>query len=67
MLQVMCTEYLQERKELIVALHKDRKLANLPKITQVILQLQLATDFNTWLTQFFNSLLCYRISLFNIV
>ncbi|CAL5368558.1 unnamed protein product [Camellia sinensis] len=33
--EVMCTEYLQERKELIQALHKDRKLSNLPKITQI--------------------------------
>ncbi|TKY47666.1 Monoacylglycerol lipase ABHD6 [Spatholobus suberectus] len=33
-IQVMCTEYRQERKELIQALHKDRKLSNLPKITQ---------------------------------
>ncbi|XP_038997956.1 uncharacterized protein LOC120123003 [Hibiscus syriacus] len=30
----MCTEYFQERKELIQALHKDRKLSDLPKITQ---------------------------------
>ncbi|XP_047322265.1 uncharacterized hydrolase YugF-like [Impatiens glandulifera] len=33
-LDVMCTEYYQERKELIEALHKDRKLADLPKINQ---------------------------------
>ncbi|XP_058185139.1 uncharacterized protein LOC131302487 [Rhododendron vialii] len=33
-IEVMCTEYLQERKELIHALHKDRKLFDLPKITQ---------------------------------
>ncbi|KDP29699.1 hypothetical protein JCGZ_18634 [Jatropha curcas] len=33
-IEVMCTEYLQEKKELIQALHKDRKLSNLPKITQ---------------------------------
>ncbi|XP_027366925.1 monoacylglycerol lipase ABHD6-like [Abrus precatorius] len=33
-IHVMCTENRQERKELIEALHKDRKLANLPKITQ---------------------------------
>ncbi|PPD92999.1 hypothetical protein GOBAR_DD10031 [Gossypium barbadense] len=32
--KVMCTEYLQERKDLILALHKDRKLSDLPKITQ---------------------------------
>ncbi|KZV44492.1 Alpha/beta-Hydrolases superfamily protein isoform 1 [Dorcoceras hygrometricum] len=31
---VMCTENLQERKELIYALHKDRKLSDLPKIMQ---------------------------------
>lgn len=30
---VMCTEYVQEKKELIFALHKDRKLSNLPRIT----------------------------------
>ncbi|KAK8653570.1 hypothetical protein V6N13_127563 [Hibiscus sabdariffa] len=30
----MCIEYFQERKELIQALHKDRKLSDLPKITQ---------------------------------
>ncbi|KAL8472139.1 hypothetical protein ACS0TY_029380 [Phlomoides rotata] len=34
-IDVMCTENLQERKELIYALHKDRKLSDLPKITQV--------------------------------
>ncbi|XP_022773876.1 uncharacterized protein LOC111316131 isoform X1 [Durio zibethinus] len=33
-IHVMCTENLQERKELIQALHKDRKLSDLPKITQ---------------------------------
>ncbi|XWS44952.1 hypothetical protein CRYUN_Cryun15aG0094200 [Craigia yunnanensis] len=33
-IHVMCSEYLQERKELIQALHKDRKLSDLPKITQ---------------------------------
>ncbi|XP_047322082.1 uncharacterized protein Mb2734-like [Impatiens glandulifera] len=33
-INVMCTEYHQERKELIEALHKDRKLADLPKIHQ---------------------------------
>ncbi|KAG8641010.1 monoacylglycerol lipase ABHD6 [Manihot esculenta] len=33
-IEVMCTEYRQERKELIQALHKDRKLSNLPKISQ---------------------------------
>ncbi|KHN06571.1 Monoacylglycerol lipase ABHD6 [Glycine soja] len=30
----MCTDNRQERKELIETLHKDRKLSNLPKITQ---------------------------------
>ncbi|XP_058773182.1 uncharacterized protein LOC131647286 isoform X2 [Vicia villosa] len=30
----MCTEYRQEKKELIETLYKDRKLSNLPKITQ---------------------------------
>ncbi|KAK9272258.1 hypothetical protein L1049_002629 [Liquidambar formosana] len=33
-IDVMCTEYIQERKELIETLHKDRKLSDLPKITQ---------------------------------
>lgn len=33
--QVMCTENLQERKELIYAIHRDRKLSDLPKIAQV--------------------------------
>lgn len=33
-IEVMCTEYLQERNELIHALHEDRKLSDLPKITQ---------------------------------
>ncbi|CAK9145031.1 unnamed protein product, partial [Ilex paraguariensis] len=32
--KVMCTTYIQERTELIEALHKDRKLSDLPKITQ---------------------------------
>lgn len=33
-IDVMNTEYFQERKELIEALHKDRKLSDLPKIAQ---------------------------------
>ncbi|XAR73413.1 Acylglycerol lipase [Bertholletia excelsa] len=33
-IDAMCTENLQERKELIQAVHKDRKLSDLPKITQ---------------------------------
>ncbi|KAI9117024.1 hypothetical protein K1719_012023 [Acacia pycnantha] len=33
-IDVMCTENRQERKELIYTLHKDRKLSDLPKITQ---------------------------------
>ncbi|KAI4317281.1 hypothetical protein L6164_025164 [Bauhinia variegata] len=33
-IDVMCTEHRQQRKELIQALHKDRKLSDLPKITQ---------------------------------
>lgn len=33
-IEVMCTENLQEKKGLIHALHKDRKLSDLPKITQ---------------------------------
>ncbi|KAI8005977.1 hypothetical protein LOK49_LG07G00857 [Camellia lanceoleosa] len=35
--EVMCTKYLQERKELVQALHKDIKLSDLPKITQPML------------------------------
>ncbi|XP_057738903.1 uncharacterized protein LOC130955920 [Arachis stenosperma] len=38
-IDVMCTECRQERKELIQALHKDRNMSNLPKIskpTQII-------------------------------
>ncbi|XP_057529113.1 uncharacterized protein LOC130807792 [Amaranthus tricolor] len=33
-IQVLCAEHREERKQLIQALHKDRKLANLPKINQ---------------------------------
>ncbi|TXG60188.1 hypothetical protein EZV62_014761 [Acer yangbiense] len=33
-IHVMCTEYLQERKELIQALHKGKNLSELPKINQ---------------------------------
>ncbi|GAB4848705.1 hypothetical protein Ancab_003430 [Ancistrocladus abbreviatus] len=33
-IHVMCTEYVEEKKQLIEALYKDRKLANLPKLTQ---------------------------------
>ncbi|WOG93891.1 hypothetical protein DCAR_0313179 [Daucus carota subsp. sativus] len=33
-IDVMCTENLQERRELIEALHKNRKLSDLPRITQ---------------------------------
>ncbi|KAK6125789.1 hypothetical protein DH2020_015329 [Rehmannia glutinosa] len=33
-IDVMCSENFQERKELIYAVHKDRKLSDLPKITQ---------------------------------
>ncbi|KAH9621169.1 hypothetical protein KSS87_019562 [Heliosperma pusillum] len=36
-IQVMCTEHRDERKQLIAALHNDRKLANLPKINQATL------------------------------
>ncbi|KAJ8769661.1 hypothetical protein K2173_005264 [Erythroxylum novogranatense] len=36
-IEAMCTEHRQERKELIQDLHKDRKLSNLPKITQPVL------------------------------
>jgi len=34
--QVMCTDFRQEKEELIQALHKDRKMSDLPKITQVL-------------------------------
>ncbi|KAK8702921.1 hypothetical protein V6N13_021255 [Hibiscus sabdariffa] len=33
-IRVMCTEYFQEKKELILALHKDRKFSDLPNIAQ---------------------------------
>ncbi|PON90938.1 Epoxide hydrolase-like [Trema orientale] len=33
-IEFMCTSYLQERKELIHALHKDRKMSDLPNVTQ---------------------------------
>ncbi|WCJ31899.1 alpha/beta-Hydrolases superfamily protein [Euphorbia peplus] len=33
-IQVMCTEYREEKRDLIYELHKGRKLSNLPKITQ---------------------------------
>ncbi|KAL5556108.1 hypothetical protein UlMin_038344 [Ulmus minor] len=33
-IEFMCTEYLQERKELIEALHKDRKMSDVPNISQ---------------------------------
>ncbi|KAJ4967140.1 hypothetical protein NE237_018989 [Protea cynaroides] len=33
-IDVMCTDYVEEKKELIQALIKDRKLSDLPKITQ---------------------------------
>ncbi|ERM94549.1 hypothetical protein AMTR_s00010p00266510 [Amborella trichopoda] len=36
-IDVMCTEQIQEKKELIEALITGRKLSNLPKITQVFL------------------------------
>ncbi|XP_021714187.1 uncharacterized protein LOC110682225 [Chenopodium quinoa] len=36
-IQVMCTENREQRKQLIEALHKDRKLANLPKINKTTL------------------------------
>lgn len=33
-IELMCTEYREEREELIRALHKDKKLSDLPKISQ---------------------------------
>lgn len=36
-IDVMCTEYLKEKRELIGAILKDRKLSDLPKITQRLL------------------------------
>ncbi|KAK6241355.1 hypothetical protein SCA6_006744 [Theobroma cacao] len=34
LVQVMCTDYLEEKRELIRAILKDRKFSNLPKMTQ---------------------------------
>ncbi|KAL4302951.1 hypothetical protein GQ457_10G005050 [Hibiscus cannabinus] len=34
---VMCTDYVQEKRELLVVVLKDRKLNNIPKITQSVL------------------------------
>lgn len=31
----MCTEYLEEKRELVRAIPKDRKISNIDKITQV--------------------------------
>ncbi|KAL4385127.1 hypothetical protein GQ457_15G011960 [Hibiscus cannabinus] len=36
-IDVMCTDYVQEKRELLVAVLKDRKLNNIPKITQSVL------------------------------
>ncbi|KAB2050849.1 hypothetical protein ERO13_A12G015300v2 [Gossypium hirsutum] len=36
-IDVMCTDHLKEKRELLVAILKDRKLSNIPKITQSIL------------------------------
>lgn len=33
--QAMCTEYLEEKRELVRAIPKDRKISNIDKITQV--------------------------------
>jgi len=38
--QAMCTEYREERKELILAIPKDRKITDIPKITQVCIAVQ---------------------------
>lgn len=35
LIQVMCTEYVEEKKELLQALIKGRRCVDLPKITQV--------------------------------
>lgn len=51
-LQVMCSEHLQERKELIQALHKDRKLSDLPKINHVILLYIQVINLIKWLFRF---------------
>lgn len=32
----MCRDYVEEKKELIRAIPKDRKLSDIPKITQVV-------------------------------
>lgn len=44
--KVMCRDYLQERKELVEALHKGRRFANLPEITQVFVHSDLSIRFN---------------------
>ncbi|KAE8712935.1 metacaspase-1-like isoform X2 [Hibiscus syriacus] len=36
-IDVMCTDYLQEKRELLVTILKDRKISNIPKITQSVL------------------------------
>ena len=33
--QAMCAEYVEEKRDLVRAIPKDRKLVNLPKISQV--------------------------------
>lgn len=37
----MCTEYVEEKKELLRAIAKDRKLSDLPKISQVSIMFNL--------------------------
>ncbi|GMJ00563.1 hypothetical protein like AT5G09430 [Hibiscus trionum] len=36
-IDVMCTDYVQEKKELLVGILKDRKISNIPKIKQSVL------------------------------
>ncbi|MBA0619741.1 hypothetical protein Gotri_007068 [Gossypium trilobum] len=36
-IDVMCTDHLKEKRELLVAILEDRKLSNIPKITQSLL------------------------------
>ncbi|KAI7986592.1 hypothetical protein LOK49_LG14G01093 [Camellia lanceoleosa] len=56
--EVMCTKYLQERKDLVQAFHKDIKLSDLSKITQVFVSLILSV------TILFSS--CLRLDSFSL-
>jgi hypothetical protein len=45
-LQVMCTDNVKEKTELLYALINGRKLSDLPKISQVMICIARAIDFN---------------------